>query len=139
MKYSKETTHLWPHLNSGTKEFVSKLETDSAIIKAFSDLFPTHMWDISPIRGMNEIYVTAFGVKNEMNSDSVFYTSHTDGPFWSCHPTSVYRVLVGVTPNTLVRTRFNLHHETQDVVLDKYEVSFFSVKSFQVLKLTNAR
>jgi Phospholipid methyltransferase len=74
---------------------------------------------------MNEIYVTAVGAKKAINSDAVFYTPHTDGPYWFLPYASLYRVLVGVTPNTMVRTRFNLQHSSQDQVLDIYGVVGF--------------
>jgi hypothetical protein len=88
-------------------------------------VFAKHHYDIMPIQGMNEIYVTAVGAKKSINSDAVFYTPHTDGPYWFLPGASCYRVLVGLTPNQMVRTRFNLQHETQDQVLDMYGVVGF--------------
>lgn len=58
------------------------------------------------------------GAKKDINSDAVFYTPHTDGPYWFLPGASLYRVLVGVTPNRMVRTRFNLQHASQDQVVD---------------------
>jgi hypothetical protein len=75
--------------------------------------------------GMNEIYVTAVGAKKDINSDAVFYTPHTDGPYWFLPGASLYRVLVGVTPNSMVRTRFNLQHSSQDQVVDMGQVLGF--------------
>lgn len=72
-----------------------------------------------------QIYVTAVGAKKDINSDAVFYTKHNDGPYWFLPGASLYRVLVGVTPNRMVRTRFNLQHESQDKIVDMYDVLGF--------------
>ena len=118
--FSEETTHIWPHAQSATDKAVTALEHDSAIRDAFRTVFPAKHYDVQPVQGMNEIYVTAVGSKKSINSDAVFYTSHTDGPYWFLPGASLYRVLVGVTPNTQVRTRFTLQHSSQDQVLDQY-------------------
>lgn len=123
---TKETTHVWPHKQGATSGPTLALENDAAIYAAFRKIFALHHFDIRPVQGMNEIYVTAVGAKKEMNSDAVFYTPHCDGPYWFTPFGSLYRVLVGVTPNTMVRTRFNLQHEeTQNQVLDIYGVVGF--------------
>jgi hypothetical protein len=120
-----ETTHLWPHKHQGTDHPVTLLENDAAIMAGFRKVFASHHFDILPVVPMNEIYVTAVGAIKEITSDAVFYTPHTDGPYWWLTGASLYRVLVGVTPNTMVRTRFNLQHESQDVVVDMYDVLGF--------------
>lgn len=121
----KETTHVWPHKQDGTSGPVKALEDDSAILAAFRKVFTSTHYDVSPVQDMNEIYVTAAGAKRDINSDAVFYTKHTDGPYWFLPGASLYRVLVGVTPNTMVRTRFNLQHESQDKVVDMHDVLGF--------------
>ena len=70
---------------------------------------------------MNEIYITAVGAIKEITSDAVFYTPHTDGPYWWLPGASIYRVLVGVTPNTMVRTNFNLQHVSEAKTVDMYD------------------
>ena len=120
-----ETTHLWPHQHVGTTDAVLALEQDSTILAAFRSIFPAHEYDVEPVQPMNEIYVTAVGSKSDINSDAVFYTPHVDGPYWWLPGVSLYRVLVAVTDNRVVRTRFNLQHETQDCVLDLYGVLGF--------------
>ena len=121
VKPTKETTHLWPHENVGTDQPVTQLERDDAIYAGFRNIFAAHHYDVEPVVPMNEIYVTAVGPKSSMNSDAVFYTPHTDGPYWWLPGCSLYRVLVGVTHNKVVRTRFNLQHgDTCDQVLDLY-------------------
>lgn len=119
------TTHVWPHKQEATSESVKALEEDSAILAGFRKIFPAKHYDILPVQAMNEIYVTAVGKKKEINSDAVFYTKHNDGPYWFLPGASLYRVLVGVTSNKMVRTRFNLQHESQDKVLDMYDVLGF--------------
>lgn len=125
VKEVTETTHLWPHENKGTSVPVKALEDDSAIYAAFRTVFAAKHYDIKPVVGMNEIYVTAVGAKKDINSDAVFYTPHTDGPYWFLPGASLYRVLVGVTPNSMVRTRFNLQHSSQDQVVDMGQVLGF--------------
>lgn len=120
-----ETTHVWPHKQEGTDGPVTQLESDSAILAGFRKVFAAHHFDIKPVVEMNEIYVTAVGAIKEITSDAVFYTPHFDGPYWWLPGASLYRVLVGVTPNTMVRTRFNLQHSTEDKVVDMYDVLGF--------------
>jgi hypothetical protein len=120
-----ETTHLWPHEHEGTDRPVQDLEQDASILAGFRKVFAAHHFDILPVVPMNEIYVTAVGAIREITSDAVFYTPHTDGPYWWLPGASLYRVLVGVTPNTMVRTRFNLQHVSQDTVVDMYDVLGF--------------
>ena len=120
-----ETTHVWPHKQEGTDKATKALENDSAILAGFRRVFKPQHFDIKPIIPMNEIYVTAVGAKKSINSDAVFYTPHEDGPFWFLPFTSCYRVLVGLTPNEMVCTHFNLQHESQDQVLDMYGVVGF--------------
>lgn len=122
---SLETTHIWPHNQEGTSKATTQLEDDASIYAAFRKVFAAHHFDVRPVKEMNEIYVTAVGAKESINSDAVFYTPHTDGPYWFLPGASLYRVLVGVTPNEMVRTRFNLQHDSQNQVLDKYTVVGF--------------
>lgn len=121
----KETTHIWPHRQEGTSASTKALEDDAAIYAGFRKVFAAKHYDVKPVVGMNEIYVTAVGAKKDINSDAVFYTPHTDGPYWFLPAASLYRVLVGVTPNRMVRTRFNLQHGSQDQVVDMYGVLGF--------------
>lgn len=122
---TRETTHVWPHKQEATSKCTVALEEDSAILAGFRSVFAAKHFDIRPVKDMNEIYVTAVGAKKDINSDAVFYTPHNDGPYWFTPGASLYRVLVGVTPNKMVRTRFNLQHESQDQVLDMYNVVGF--------------
>lgn len=55
----KETTHLWPHEHEGTSGPVKALEDDAAIYAAFRTVFGSQHFDVKPVIGMNEIYVTA--------------------------------------------------------------------------------
>lgn len=119
------TTHVWPHKQEGTDGPVTQLEDDAAIMAGFRKVFAAHHFDVKPVVEMNEIYVTAVGKQQEISSDAVFYTPHVDGPYWWLPGASLYRVLVGVTPNTMVRTRFNLQHSTEDKVVDMYDVLGF--------------
>lgn len=118
---TKETTHIWPHKQDATTGPVQALEDDAAIYADFRKVFAAKHFDIRPIQGMNEIYITAVGAKKEISSDAVFYTPHVDGPYWWTPFGSCYRLLVGVTPNKMVRTNFNLQHDSQDKTLSMYD------------------
>ena len=120
-----ETTHVWPHREPGTDKQVTALEDDAALMAAFRKIFAAHHFDIMPVVEMNEIYITAVGAIKEITSDAVFYTPHTDGPYWWLPGASLYRVLVGVTENSMVRTRFNLQHDSKDAVVDLYDTLGF--------------
>ena len=120
-----ETTHIWPHKEQGTDKQVTALENDSGIRNGFRRIFGEQHFDIMSVVEMNEIYITAVGAIKEITSDAVFYTPHTDGPYWWLPGASLYRVLVGVTPNTMVRTRFNLQHSSEDKVVNMYDVLGF--------------
>jgi len=123
--YTNETTHLWPHQHEETTGPVKSLEDDAAVYAAFRKIFSAKHFDMRPIVGMNEIYVTATGKKKPISSDAVFYTPHVDGPYFWTPWASCYRCLVGVTPNEMVQTRFNLQHDSKDQVLGVYDVLGF--------------
>lgn len=125
VKETSVTTHVWPHEQDGTDGPVTALENDDAIMEHFRNIFADHHFDIRPVVEMNEIYVTAVGKKKEITSDAVFYTPHVDGPFWWLPGASLYRVLIGVTPNTMVRTNFNLQHASEDKLLNIYNALGF--------------
>ena len=112
------TTHLWPHAEAGTAGPTAALEADPAIRAGIHAVYPARHWEVQVVRGMNELYVSAAGAPSTTTSDTVFYTPHVDGPFWWLPGASVLRVLVGLTPNTLVRTRF-VHDAAFDRVLDE--------------------
>lgn len=120
-----ETTHLWPHQHEGMDTSVTALEHDSGILAGFRRVFKPEHFDVKPVYEMNEIYVTAVGAVKEITSDAVFYTPHVDGPYWFLPFASLYRVLVGVTLNEMVRTRFSLQHQSKDRVVDMYDVLGF--------------
>jgi len=120
-----ETSHVWPHNQEGTDEPVTKLENDSAILAGFRKIFAAHHFDVRPVIEMNEIYVTAVGAIKQITSDAVFYTPHVDGPFFWLPGVSLYRVLIGVTPNKMVRTNFNLQHISEDKILSIYDALGF--------------
>ncbi|MGK3755232.1 MAG: hypothetical protein ACI8RD_007541, partial [Bacillariaceae sp.] len=104
---------------------VTKLENDAAIMAGFRKIFAAHHFDVRPVVEMNEIYITAVGAIKEITSDAVFYTPHVDGPFWWLPGASLYRVLIGVTPNKMVRTNFNLQHLSEDKTVNMYDALGF--------------
>ena len=141
-----ETMHIWPHEknnnrnNDGdelTDANTTMIEEDDEVMKIFRESFASHHFDIVPIPGMSEIYVTATGKKYEGSksiqeskkksptSDNIFYTPHVDGPYWFLPFTSCYRILVGLTHNSMVRTRFPLNCDPLDQVIDTHDVVGF--------------
>jgi hypothetical protein len=81
----------------------------------FKNLVNSDKYTVETIQGMNELYVASLGAQG---SDRVFETDHLDGPFYFLPWCKVYRVVLGITPNTFVHTRFpiqNIHTR-----IDKY-------------------
>lgn len=70
---------------------------------------------------MNEVYVTGPSRKSEgANSDNIFYTRHVDGP-WGLIPfVSVYRCIVGMDKNMMVRCfpTYFAQHSRSDLTVD---------------------
>ena len=119
-----ETTHLWSNHDPEIAVMMEKMVNDDCIKRGFQTLFTTDRWDVKPARGMNEIYTSAIGKQNKTASDTVFYTPHCDGPFWWTPGASLFRVLVAVTPNVQVKTRF-VHSNPDGIVLTTNEVLGF--------------
>jgi hypothetical protein len=120
----EETTHLWSNHNPEISALMEKMVNDDGIKRGFQTLFTTDRWDVKPARGMNEVYTTAIGKQNKTTSDTVFYTPHCDGPFWWTPGASLFRVMVAVTPNVQVKTRFN-HSNPDGFVLTTNDVLGF--------------
>jgi len=119
------TTHVWPHAQKGTDSHCTSLENDENIKKAFREIFAARHFDVKPIIDMNELYITATGAKKAVTSDTVFYTSHVDGPYWWLPGASVYRLLVGLTHNEMVKTQFDLQYPSEGMAIDTNETLGF--------------
>ena len=53
---------------------------------------------------MNEVYVTGPSrLDQKFNSDQIFYTKHVDGPYGLIPFVSVFRCIVGMDKNYMVR------------------------------------
>lgn len=103
---SKEhTTHWWhERLPEVAKRPFDALATCEALVAMFRTRFPAPMYTVEPVFGMNEIYVSSD--KHNLNSDTVFYMLHTDGP-WGVFPLcGLYRCMMSCSENTQVATRF---------------------------------
>lgn len=99
------TTHWWFHeLPDEVREAFDGVQRSESMLGAMHSRFPKPAYVVEPVNGMNEIYVAC--PQTSFNSDRVFYMQHIDGPFHVfpfCH---VYRSVVAVNENRLVRTCF---------------------------------
>ena len=127
IKYSdNDLTRIKPHERKGTIGPITDLENDKSIKAVLRTIFPAKHYDIRPVLEMNEIFISAVGgIKLPVNSESVSYIPHTEGPFWFFPGVSLYCLLIGLTPNRMVRQRFVLQHSSQDAILDKFGIIGF--------------
>lgn len=100
------TTHWWfNELPQKVHDAFNKVQYSKPMMDAMHDIFPEHSHIVEPVNGMNEVYVACPQVK-VANSDAVFYMRHIDGPFHVfpfCH---VYRSIVAVNENNLIKTSY---------------------------------
>lgn len=84
--------------------------------------FYNSKYNIEPIDGMNELYISIIGGGG---SDDVFETSHIDGPFFLLPFCKIYRCIVGITTNNTINTIF-IHNKVEEYhILNKYEFLAF--------------
>jgi len=116
------TAHWWHELlPAKEKKAFTDIVHAPAIKKMFDERFRPDAWAVSPIYGMNEIYVASSHHNN--NSDTVFYMEHCDGP-WSVYPFCfVYRCMLAVNENIKVETIFT-HEGTGSCLTDGDIVGF---------------
>jgi hypothetical protein len=100
------TTHWWfNQLPEEVRSAFDKVQRSDSMMNAMHDMFPSHSHIVEPVNAMNEVYVACPQVK-VANSDAVFYMRHIDGPihvFPFCH---VYRSIVAVNENNLIKTSY---------------------------------
>ena len=63
-------------------------------------------YNVKKIDEMNEIYVSSNASSVVMNSDSVFYNKHIDGPYYLFPFCSVYRCILALNENENITTSF---------------------------------
>ena len=62
------------------------------------------------VQDMNEVYVTGPSRSDEnLNSDHIFYSKHVDGPFGFFPFCSVFRCIVGMDRNFVIKTHFPMN------------------------------
>lgn len=100
-----KSSHWWfSQLNPEVKSAFARCANSSQIIGMFRTLFGEKHYALDIVSGMNEIYVSGPSRFNEAsNSDNVFYTRHVDGPWGFVPFVSVYRCIVGMDNNQMVR------------------------------------
>jgi hypothetical protein len=79
---------------------------DDKIQEMFYQLFSKNNYDIIPIIGMNEMYLTGNNREGNVHSDQVFYMNHIDGPYSFIPFVSVYRCLIALNDNETIVTCF---------------------------------
>ena len=102
------TTHWWlSDLPPDVRAAFDRLARDPKVIAALREPWSA-AFTVEVLDGMNEIYVAA--PAGDLTSDRVFYMRHVDGP-WAIWPgAAVYRGLIAVSPNVMIRTHFPLDH-----------------------------
>lgn len=110
------STHWWfKDLPPDTKDLFYDIAKDKKIIGMFNEYFGKGYY-IDLLHDMNEVYVSPPSNNNKdfvkNASDTIFYTRHIDGPFFSIPFASCYRVIVGLDENMDVMTNFHMTPES---------------------------
>lgn len=94
------TSHWWvSDLDSSTRQSFERIVESDAMRKLFEAKFHVGKYVIEPVRGMNELYVSAPLRNGPKNSDDVFFTEHVDGPFCFFPFASLFRCIVALDEN----------------------------------------
>ena len=102
---SDHTTHWWfESLPEACKTSFHNLMHSTTMYDMFYSHFKKSLYTVEAVPDMNEIYVSSD--KHDMNSDTVFYMNHTDGPFRVYPFCGLYRCMLSVNENEMIRTRF---------------------------------
>ncbi|TVP97257.1 MAG: hypothetical protein EA381_15480 [Planctomycetaceae bacterium] len=98
------STHWWQtDLTGEAREAFDRLSRDASLMAMIRRFHGTG-YEVHPVLGMNELYVT--GPPKQSTSDTVFYMGHVDGP-WSVFPGArLYRCMVAASENAEVTTHF---------------------------------
>lgn len=99
------SSHWWyGDLTGDARSAFDRCVHSTQIHDMFRSLFGEQHYCMDALVGMNEVYVTGPAREDETaNSDHVFYTRHVDGPFGLVPFVSVYRCLVGLDKNYVVK------------------------------------
>lgn len=102
---TEHTTHWWyEKLPDGPKQAFHDLMTSESMFNMFHEHFKRGLYTVECVPKMNEIYVSSD--KHNLNSDTVFYMNHTDGP-WDVYPLcGLFRCMMSVNANEQICTRF---------------------------------
>ena len=101
----KSTIHYWKkELKNKYLDYFNILQYSNEIINGIYEKFPKNEYSIIHIDNMNDIYICC--IETKLNSDKVFYMQHIDGP-WGFFPfVSIYRTILAINENNIVRTTF---------------------------------
>lgn len=103
IKDQTRTSHWWySDVSSDLQE-----SFDALNMKVMHYISACHTsYNIERIDEMNEIYVSSNASNVIMNSDSVFYNKHIDGPYYIFPLCSVYRCILALNENENITTSF---------------------------------
>jgi len=117
------TSHWWFNtLPANIYKLFDRIVNSKDIIDVFYTRYNRNMYNVDVLSGMNEIYVSTT-VNNKINSDKVFYTNHVDGPFMFLPFVSVYRGVLVMNDNKIIRTVFP--EIPTDYILSAGDVALF--------------
>ena len=103
IKDQTKTSHWWySDINRDLCECFDVL--NMKVIKYIETSHPSYK--IKTIDEMNEIYVSSNASSVILNSDSVFYNKHIDGPYYLFPFCSVYRCILALNENKNITTYF---------------------------------
>mmetsp|Transcript_373 Transcript_373/g.1070 ORF Transcript_373/g.1070 Transcript_373/m.1070 type:complete len:660 (+) Transcript_373:181-2160(+) len=96
------TSHWWlSDLDAPTKAAFERLVYSKRVDDLFRTKFAAGAYQLEPVLGMNELYVSAPCRRDvsAKNSDDVFFTEHVDGPYCLFPFASVFRCIVALDAN----------------------------------------
>ncbi|WP_182867557.1 methyltransferase [Stieleria mannarensis] len=99
-----QSTHWWQSDLSGAGGASFRRLAESPQLMSMIRSFHGSGYDVRPVLGMNELYVT--GPPKTTSSDTVFYMGHVDGP-WAIFPGArLYRCMLALNQNLEVTTHY---------------------------------
>lgn len=102
---TERTTHWWFNkLDEKPKKAFEEIATSEGVLGMFREKFSKAIYNVEVLEGMNEIYVAC--EQHKMNSDTVFYMQHIDGPWYMIPFCGAYRCILAVNENERICTRF---------------------------------
>lgn len=108
-----QSTHWWQSDLSGAGGASFRRLAESPQLMSMIRFFHGSGYDVHPVLGMNELYVT--GPPKNTSSDTVFYIGHVDGPWAIFTGARLYRCMVALNQNLEVTTHYPMSNPGYDV------------------------